>query len=71
MSRALLFHKPWPTRPLIGMQFGEPIKEDSIDNWPQDEQDMANETFTKVKELGLKQEDVHGRNFVRLFVSVS
>jgi hypothetical protein len=63
---ALLFHKPWVTLPLIGLQLGEPIEEDNISLWSKEDQEMVQETIAKVKEHGWEQTDLRGRNFVRL-----
>jgi hypothetical protein len=63
---ALLFHKPWPTSPVIGLQLGEPIEEDDIEDWPEEDQVKVKETIAKVKALGWEQEDHRGTNFVRL-----
>jgi hypothetical protein len=63
---ALLFHKPWVTLPLIGLQLGEPMKEDNISLWSKEDQEMVDETIAKVKEHGWEQTDLRGRNFVRL-----
>jgi hypothetical protein len=63
---ALLFHKPWATSPMIGLQLGEPIKKDYIEDWPEEDQLKVKETMAKVKELGWKQEDPRGTNFVSL-----
>jgi hypothetical protein len=63
---ALLFHKPWPTSPVIGLQLGEPIDEDEIEDWPKEDQIKMEETIAKVRALGWEQEDHRGTNFVRL-----
>ena len=63
---ALLFHKPWRTSPLIGMQVGKPIDEDDISKWPEEDQAKAEETIAKVEEFGWKQEDLRGNNCIRL-----
>jgi hypothetical protein len=63
---ALLFHKPWATSPVIGLQLGEPIEEDYIGDWPEEDQVKVEETIAKVKALGWEQEDHRGTNFVRL-----
>lgn len=61
----LLFHKPWPTSPKIGLELGEPLPDD-MSNWPDSELEKANETIRKIRELGWEQQDVRGANFVRL-----
>jgi hypothetical protein len=63
---ALLFHKPWATSPVIGLQLGEPIEEDYIGNWPKEDQVKVEETIAEVKALGWEQADYRGTNFVRL-----
>lgn len=61
----LLFHKPWPTSPLIGLELGEPL-EDNMSDWPEKDRQEARETMEKIRELGWYQQDVRGANFVRL-----
>ena len=62
---ALLFHKPWPTSPMIGLELGEPLADD-MSEWPDVDLQKANETMKKIRELGWHQKDVRGANFVRL-----
>ena len=61
----LLFHKPWATSPMIGLELGEQLSDD-IDDWPDEDWQKANETMKKVEELGWIQTDIRGANFVRL-----
>jgi hypothetical protein len=63
---ALLFHKPWTAGPLIGLQLGEPIKEDDLSRWSSEDKDMVAQTIDTIREHGWKQTDLRGRNFVRL-----
>ena len=52
-----LFHKPWATSPLTGLELGEelmkwmvcPMK---IDGWPAEDLRRAREMIIKIKELG-------------------
>ena len=62
----LLFHKPWASGSLLGYQLGEPILEDDMSKWPDEDYKSARETISKVAEYGLVQEDERGINFVRL-----
>jgi hypothetical protein len=61
----LLFHKPWATSPMIGLELGEPLPDD-MSKWSDADQQKANETVEKIRELGWCQYDVRGANFVRL-----
>jgi hypothetical protein len=61
----LLFHKPWPTSPMIGLELGEPLPDDMSKLSDTDRQ-KANESVAKIRELGWHQNDVRGANFVRL-----
>jgi hypothetical protein len=61
----LLFHKPWPTSPMIGLELGEPFPDD-MSTWSDTDREKAKESVQKIKELGWYQEDVRGLNFVRL-----
>jgi hypothetical protein len=62
---ALLFHIPWATSPMIGLQLGEQLQDD-MSEWTEEDRKCAEDTMEKVKELGWEQEDVRGANFVRL-----
>ena len=61
----LLFHKPWPTSPMIGLELGEPLSDDML-TWSDTDKRKANETVEKIRELGWRQKDIRGANFVRL-----
>jgi hypothetical protein len=61
----LLFHKPWPTSPMIGFELGEPLPDD-MSKWSNIDLQKANESVQKIRELGWHQNDVRGANFVRL-----
>jgi hypothetical protein len=61
----LLFHKPWPTSPMIGLELGEPLPDD-MSKWSETDLQKANESVAKIRELGWHQNDVRGANFVRL-----
>jgi hypothetical protein len=61
----LLFHKPWPTSPMIGLELGEPLPDD-MSKWSDTDLQKANESVAKIRELGWHQNDVRGANFVRL-----
>ena len=61
----LLFHNPWSSRPSIGMELGQPM-DDDIEEWTQVDRQKLKETIAKIKEEGLKQNDLRGANFVRL-----
>jgi hypothetical protein len=62
----LLFHKPWPTLPMIGLELGEPIPDD-MSKWSDTDLQKANESVQKIRELvGWHQNDARGANFVRL-----
>ena len=61
----LLFHKPWASSPMIGLQLGEQLPDD-IKDWPHEDWKKACESIEKVKKLGWIQTDVRGANFVRL-----
>jgi hypothetical protein len=62
---ALLFHNPWATSPMIGLQLGGQLQDD-MSTWSEEDCKGAQDTIEKVKELGWEQEDVRGANFVRL-----
>jgi hypothetical protein len=62
---ALLFHKPWPTSPMIGLELGEPLPDD-MSTWSDADRQKANDSVQKIRELGWYQDDVRGANFVRL-----
>jgi hypothetical protein len=56
---ALLFHKPWITRSsLLGLQVGEPINEDNLDEQPEEDKLEAENTICKVRELGWEQDNL-------------
>lgn len=61
----LLFHKPWPTSPMIGLELGEPLPDD-MSTWSDTDIEKANESVKRVRELGWYQTDIRGSNFVRL-----
>jgi hypothetical protein len=61
----LLFHKPWQTSPMIGLQLGEQL-EDDMSNWSKEDYKSAEATMEEVKKLGWEQDDVRGANFIRL-----
>jgi hypothetical protein len=61
----LLFYKPWPTSPMIGLELGEPLPDD-MSKWSDTDLQKANESVEKIRELGWHQNDVRGANFVRL-----
>jgi hypothetical protein len=61
----LLFHKPWPTSPMIGLELGEPLPDD-MSTWSDTDLQKANESVQKLREIGWYQNDVRGANFVRL-----
>jgi hypothetical protein len=50
---------------VIGLQLGEPIEDDYIGDWPED-QVKVKETIANVKAFDWEQEDHRGTNFVRL-----
>ena len=62
---SLLFHKPWATSPMIGLELGEQLP-DEMNCWPEEDLHKAHETMEKIEELGWIQTDVRGANFVRL-----
>jgi hypothetical protein len=61
----LLFHKPWQTSPMIGLQLGEQL-EDDMSKWTEEDYKSAEATMEEVEKLGWEQEDVRGANFIRL-----
>lgn len=61
----LLFHKPWPTSPMIGLELGDRLPDD-MSTWCEADLQKANETVSKIKALGLHQTDFRGSNFIRL-----
>jgi hypothetical protein len=61
----LLFHKPWQTSPMIGLQLGEQL-EDDMSKWSKEDYKSAEATMKEVEKLGWEQEDVRGANFIRL-----
>ena len=62
----LVFIKPWPTNPCIGLQLGQPIQEDSIHKWSYEDQKLLQETINAIEKKGYRQTDMRGSNFVRL-----
>jgi hypothetical protein len=62
---ALLFHKPWQTSPMIGLQLGEQL-EDDMSEWSEEDYKSAKAAMEEVKKLGWEQEEVQGANFIRL-----
>ncbi len=61
----LLFHNPWNSCPLIGMEVVEPMDYD-IENWAEEDRERLKDTIAKIKEEGFEQNDMKGTNFVRL-----
>jgi hypothetical protein len=61
----LLFHKPWQTSPMIGLQLGEQL-EDEMSKWSKEDYKSAEATMEEVEKLGWEQEDVREANFIRL-----
>jgi hypothetical protein len=62
---ALLFHKPWQTSPIIGLQLGGQL-DDDMSKWSEDDRKSAEATMDEVRKLGWEQEDVRGATFIRL-----
>jgi hypothetical protein len=62
---ALLFHKPWATGPMIGLQLGEQLPDD-MSKWLKQDCKSAMDAMKKINDLGWEQEDMRGANFVRL-----
>lgn len=51
---------------MIGLQIGEPIREDDILEWTEEDQERLDDTLSKLGSLGWSQSDIRGTNFMRL-----
>jgi hypothetical protein len=62
---AMMFHKPWATSPMIGLELGEQLADDMTE-WSEEDLHKADTTIAKIRELGWCQKDTRGANFVRI-----
>ena len=61
----LLFHIPWPTSPLIGLEAGTPM-EDDFDKWTDEDMKDLQELTDMMWKEGFTQGDHRGSNYIRL-----
>ena len=61
----LLFHIPWPTSPLIGLEAGTPM-EDDFDKWTGKDMKDLEELTKRMWDEGFTQGDHRGSNYIRL-----
>ena len=61
----LHFRCPWPLRPTIGMELGEPMPDD-FDKWSDEQLEELDLLKEDVRKRGYVQGDDKGRNYIRL-----